>query len=221
MDRKRYAVIVAAGSGARMNSKIPKQFIEIAGKPILRHTIERFLAMSPAVEIIVVLSDEYKDYWKNYCRSTAFLERYTLPSGGFTRFHSVKNALEYVPDGALVAVHDGVRPFVTTEFLEGLFEEAERCGAVAPVVPLVESIREKTEDGTVPADRSRFVAVQTPQVFRSEILRKAYGQSYDTSFTDDLTVVQKAGFPVKTVAGLRYNIKITTPDDLRIAEALL
>ena len=110
---------------------------------------------------------------------------------------------------------------MTTEFLEGLFEEAERCGAVAPVVPLVESIREKTEDGTVPADRSRFVAVQTPQVFRSEILRKAYGQSYDTSFTDDLTVVQKAGFPVKTVEGLRYNIKITTPDDLRIAEALL
>lgn len=221
MDRKKYAVIVAAGSGARMNSKLPKQFIEIGGKPILRHTIEKFLAMSSTVDIIVVLSDEYKEYWKDYCRRTGFLERYTLPTGGFTRFHSVKNALEYVPDGALVAIHDGVRPFVTTEFLEGLFEEADRCGAVAPVVPLVESIRETVADGTVPADRTRFVAVQTPQVFRSEILRKAYRQSYDTSFTDDLTVVQKAGFPVKTVEGLRYNIKITTPDDLRIAEALL
>lgn len=221
MERKKYAVIVAAGSGTRMNSKLPKQFIEIAGKPLLRHTIEKFLSMSSPVEIIVVLSDEYKEYWKAYCRRSDFLERYTLPTGGFTRFHSVKNALEYVPDGALVAVHDGVRPFVTPEFLEGLFEEADKCGAVAPAVPLFESIRELSADGTVPADRSRFVSVQTPQVFRSEILRKAYAQSYDTTFTDDLTVVQKAGFPVKTVQGLRYNIKITTRDDLRLAEALL
>lgn len=221
MERKRYAVIVAAGSGTRMNSKLPKQFIEIAGKPLLRHTVEKFLAMDVPVEIIIVMSDEYKDRWKSYCRRSDFLEKYILPTGGFTRFHSVKNALEYVPDGALVAVHDGVRPFVTPEFLEGLFEEAEKCGAVAPAVPLVESIREMSGDGTVPADRSRFLSVQTPQVFHSEILRKAYGQSYDTSFTDDLTVVQKAGFPIKLVAGLRYNVKITTPEDLELAEALL
>lgn len=221
MERKRYAVIVAAGSGTRMNSKLPKQFIEIAGKPLLRHTVEKFLAMDVPVEIIIVMSDEYKDWWKSYCRRSDFLEKYILPTGGFTRFHSVKNALEYVPDGALVAVHDGVRPFVTPEFLEGLFEEAEKCGAVAPAVPLVESIREMSGDGTVPADRSRFLSVQTPQVFHSEILRKAYGQSYDTSFTDDLTVVQKAGFPIKLVDGLRYNVKITTPEDLELAEALL
>lgn len=221
MERKRYAVIVAAGSGTRMNSKLPKQFIEIAGKPLLRHTVEKFLAMDVPVEIIIVMSDEYKDRWKSYCRRSDFLEKYILPTGGFTRFHSVKNALEYVPDGALVAVHDGVRPFVTPEFLEGLFEEAEKCGAVAPAVPLVESIREMSGDGTVPADRSRFLSVQTPQVFHSEILRKAYGQSYDTSFTDDLTVVQKAGFPIKLVDGLRYNVKITTPEDLELAEALL
>ena len=120
-----------------------------------------------------------------------------------------------------MAVHDGVRPFVTPEFLENLFEEAEECGAVAPAVPLVESIREVTDIGSIPADRSRFLAVQTPQVFHSEILKKAYAQSYDTSFTDDLTVVQKAGYPIKTVEGLRYNVKITTPEDLRLAEALL
>lgn len=221
MERKRFAVIVAAGSGTRMNSKLPKQFIEIAGKPVLRHTVEKFLAMSVPVDIIIVMSEEYKDYWKAYCRRSDFLEKYTLPTGGFTRFHSVKNALEYVPDGALVAVHDGVRPFVTTEFLEGLFEEADRCGAVAPAVPLVESIREVTDSGSIPADRSRFLCVQTPQVFHSEILKKAYTQSYDTSFTDDLTVVQKAGYPIKTVQGLRYNVKITTPEDLRLAEALL
>jgi len=221
MERKRYVVIVAAGSGTRMNSKLPKQFIEIAGKPLLRHTVERFLAMPVPPEIIIVMSDEYKDYWKAYCRRCDFLAKYTLPTGGFTRFHSVKNALEFVPDGALVAVHDGVRPFVTAEFLESLFAEAEKCGAVAPVVPLTESIREVTVDGSVPADRSRFVSVQTPQVFHSEILKDAYRQSYDTSFTDDLTVVQKAGYPVRTVAGLRYNIKITTPEDLNLAEALL
>lgn len=221
MERKRYAVIVAAGSGSRMNSKLPKQFIEIAGKPLLRHTVERFLAMPVPPEIIIVMSDEYKEYWKDYCRRGDFLAQYTLPTGGFTRFHSVKNALDFVPDGALVAVHDGVRPFVTPEFLEGLFREAEKCGAVAPVVPLVESIREVTESGSVPADRGRFVSVQTPQVFHSEILKNAYLQSYDTSFTDDLTVVQKAGYPVRTVDGLRYNIKITTPEDLRLAESLL
>ena len=188
MERKRFAVIVAAGSGTRMNSKIPKQFIEIAGKPVLRHTVEKFLAMSVPVDIIIVMSEEYKEYWKDYCRCSDFLEKYILPTGGFTRFHSVKNALEYVPDGALVAIHDGVRPFVTPEFLEGLFEEAEKCGAVAPAVPLVESIREVTESGSIPADRSRFLSVQTPQVFHSEILKKAYAQSYDTSFTDDLNI---------------------------------
>lgn len=221
MERQKYAVIVAAGSGTRMNSKLPKQFIEIAGKPLLRHTVEKFLAMTVPPEIIIVMSEEYKEYWKAYCRRSDFLERYTLPTGGFTRFHSVKNALEYVPDGALVAVHDGVRPFVTPEFLEAMFREAEKCGAVAPVVPLVESIRELTDGGSVPADRSRFVSVQTPQVFHSEILKKAYLQSYDTSFTDDLTVVQKAGFPVRTVEGLRYNVKITSPEDLELAGVLL
>lgn len=221
MDRKRYAVIVAAGSGTRMNSKIPKQFIEIAGKPVLRHTIEKFISPDNPVEIIVVLSEAWKDYWKDYCRNNYFLGSYILLTGGFTRFHSVKNALEYVPDGALVAVHDGVRPFVTPEFVNTMYEQADKYGAVAPAVPLVESIREITEDGTEPADRSRFLAVQTPQVFRSEILRQAYRQSYDTAFTDDLTVVQKAGFAVKTVDGLRYNVKITTPEDLALAEALL
>jgi len=221
MNRKKIAIIVAAGSGSRMNSKIPKQFIEVAGKPLLRHTIEKFLSMEEPVDIIIALSDDYKEWWKSYCRESGFLGRYILPSGGFTRFHSVKNALEFVPDGALVAVHDGVRPFITPQFLERLYAEADSYGAVAPVVPLVESIREMTLNGSVPVDRARFVSVQTPQVFRSEILKEAYCQSYDISFTDDLTVVQKAGFPVKTVEGLRYNVKITTPDDLKLAEALL
>ena len=221
MERKKIAIIVAAGSGSRMKSKLPKQFVEINGKPILRHTIEKFLSLSFPVEIIVVLSDEYKDYWKQYCRDNDFLDRYSMPSGGITRFHSVKNALNYVPNNSIVAIHDGVRPFVTADFLELLFSQAEACGAVAPVVPIIESIREINPQGTIPADRSRFLAVQTPQVFKSEIIKSAYKQTYKTLFTDDITVVQEASYPIKTIEGLRYNFKITTPEDMVIAKALL
>lgn len=221
MERKKIAIIVAAGSGSRMKSKLPKQFVEINGKPILRHTIEKFLSLSFPVEIIVVLSDEYKDYWKQYCRDNDFLKRYSMPSGGITRFHSVKNALNYVPNNSIVAIHDGVRPFVNADFLELLFSQAEACGAVAPVVPIVESIREISPQGSIPVDRSKFLAVQTPQVFKSEIIKSAYSQTYKTSFTDDITVVQEASYPITTIEGLRYNFKITTPEDMIIAKALL
>ncbi len=221
MERKKYAVIMAGGEGLRMGAAVPKQFLELGGKPILRLTVERFLEYDPAISLVIVLPASGKEMWKEYCASTGFLERYTMATGGITRFHSVQNALKYVPDGAVVAVHDGVRPFVTTEFLGRMFDAAKRCEAAVPVVPVVDSLRETDPSGSsITIDRSRIVAVQTPQVFRSEILRSAYKQAYSTSFTDDASVVESAGFKITLCEGLRGNFKITTPEDYKMAMAL-
>lgn len=221
MDRKKYVVIMAAGQGSRMGSKVPKQFLEIAGKPILRHTVERFLEYDPNIGIIIVLPASGKEIWKQYCHESGFLERYTMATGGITRFHSVQNALRYVPDGALVAVHDGVRPFVTKGFIARMFDSAEKCEGVIPVLPAVDSLREVGRDGASwIVDRSSIVTVQTPQIFRSEILKRAYGQVYSTSFTDDASVVEAAGYKITLQEGLRGNFKITSPEDLEMAEAI-
>lgn len=221
MGRKKYVVIVAGGSGSRMGGTIPKQFIEIDGKPILRHTIEQFLSLSFDVEVILVLSDEMKGYWKEYCRISDFLPHYYLPSGGITRFHSVKNGLEYVPDGAIVAIHDGVRPFVSKAFLESCFLQAEVYPAIIPAIIPVDTVREKTDRSSYQIDREKLVLVQTPQIFHSEVIKEAYKQPYKSHFTDDASVVESYGVELKLIEGLRYNIKITTPDDLLLAEAML
>lgn len=221
MDRKKYVVIMAAGQGSRMGSKVPKQFLEIGGKPILRHTIERFLEYDPTIGVIVVLPAAGKQIWKDYCSESGFLERYTMATGGITRFHSVQNALKYVPDGALVAVHDGVRPFVTKEFIARMFAGAEACEGVIPVLPAVDSLREIGRDGSSwTVDRSCFVTVQTPQIFRSELLKRAYTQPYSTAFTDDASVMEAAGYKIALQEGLKGNFKITSSDDLKLAEAV-
>ncbi|MBO4572082.1 MAG: 2-C-methyl-D-erythritol 4-phosphate cytidylyltransferase [Bacteroidales bacterium] len=221
MDRKKYAVIMAGGEGLRMGAAVPKQFLELGGKPILRLTVERFLEYDPSIGLVIVLPASGKEMWKEYCASTGFLERYSMATGGITRFHSVQNALKYVPDGALVAVHDGVRPFVTKKFLARMFDAARRCEAVIPVITAIDSLREVEPSGSsFPIDRSKVVAVQTPQVFRSEILKSAYTQAYSTSFTDDASVVEAAGFRITLCEGLRGNFKITTPEDFEIASAL-
>jgi len=212
---------MAAGSGSRMGSELPKQFLEIGGKPILRQTIERFLEYDPSIGVVVVLPASGKEWWKTYCRESGFIERYTMATGGITRFHSVQNALKYVPDDALVAIHDGVRPFVTKEFIAEMFDAAEKCEAVIPVVPSVDSLREVGKSGTsCIVDRETIVCVQTPQIFRSEIVKKAYAQPFSTSFTDDASVVEAFGFRITLKEGLRRNFKITTPDDYLLAEAI-
>lgn len=216
MERKIFAIILAGGSGSRMGSELPKQFIEIEGKPILRHTIEAFQSLPLKVEIIVVLPSNQKSFWKNYCKETGFLTKYILPSGGITRFHSVQNALKYVPDGALVMIHDGVRPFVTQDFLMSLIEKGKDYEAVVPVRPSIESLRRVEGDDSFAIDRSYYVSVQTPQVFHSEVINKAYSQSYNPSFTDDASVVEAAGYKITLCEGLRQNIKITTPEDLEV-----
>jgi 2-C-methyl-D-erythritol 4-phosphate cytidylyltransferase len=201
-----------------MRSAIPKQFLEIGGKPILRLAIEPFLDF-PDRQLIVVLPEERKEWWKKYCEEKGFLNfPYVCPSGGITRFHSVKKALEYVKPGALVAVHDGVRPYVNYPFVRSMVQlaQSEKVLGVVPVLKVTDTLRELDEDGdgSHTVDRSRFVLVQTPQIFHSEVLLDSYDQPYSPSFTDDASVVESRGYRLTLCSGLRGNIKITVPEDL-------
>jgi 2-C-methyl-D-erythritol 4-phosphate cytidylyltransferase len=228
MSRKRYVVIMAAGSGTRMGADMPKQFIELCGKAVLQRTIEVFREACPDIKVVTVLPEAHMDYWKSYCLKHSFTCPQILVKGGITRFHSVRNALERVPDGVLVAVHDGVRPLISQSLVRKMFEMAENVDGLIPVVPCVDTMRVLRNDGEVlepvpgaVADRSILYGVQTPQVFQSEILKEAYGQAYDTAFTDDASVVEKYGKNLSFVIGERFNIKLTTQDDLKIARALI
>ena len=227
MGRKRYLVVTAGGTGTRMGASVPKQFLELDGKPILRLTLERFLEADPDIQIITTLPEASIVSWRQYCLQESFRCRQRLVKGGFTRFHSVKNALEYVPDGALVAIHDGVRPLLTSAFIRRLWQEAENVPALIPVRSMVETLKvlDRRADGSLfssgeTADRSRVFGAQTPQIFHSERLKAAYGQGFDTLFTDDASVAEKYGIPLTFTEGERYNLKITTPEDLALAEIL-
>lgn len=233
MDRRKFVIIMAAGSGTRMGADMPKQFLELGGKAILQMTIEVFQKACPGISVITVLPESFINHWKDYCYRRNFICPQILVKGGITRFHSVRNALSKVPDGALVAVHDGVRPLVTPELVAGMFAEAEEKDALIPVVPCVDTMKvlasRKYPDGTtvlesVPgahADRSVLYGAQTPQIFHSTLLKDAYSMPYDTSFTDDASVVEKYGRSLSFTMGERLNIKITTKDDLVLAEAIM
>ena len=233
MGRRRYVIIMAAGSGTRMGADRPKQFLEIGGKAILQKTMEVFLQASPGISVVTVLPEAFIDYWKDYCYRRNFTCPQILVKGGITRFHSVRNALERIPEGALVAVHDGVRPLITGRLVEDMFAQAETHPALIPVIPCVDTMKVLSkvtqpsgEDVlvTVPgavADRSVLYGAQTPQIFHSEILKEAYAQPYDTAFTDDASVVEKYGKSLSYTMGERLNIKITTLDDLTLAEAVM
>lgn len=209
-------VIVAGGKGLRMGADIPKQFLCVGGRPILIRTLERFREYDAGLQIVLVLPHEQQAYWADLCRQYGFSIDYTLADSGPTRFHSVLNGLQKVaPDATLIAVHDGVRPYVSTEVIGRCFDEAARSGAVVPVVDVVETLRHLDSDGTshtVP--RSEYVRVQTPQVFEAQLLRRAYAQPFSERFTDDASVVESTGHAVALVAGNVENIKITTPNDL-------
>ena len=227
MDRKRYVVIMAAGSGSRMGSEIPKQFMQIDGKAILQKTIEVFTEACPDVSVITVLPEAHMQYWRQYCLENNFTCPQILVKGGITRFHSVRNALERVPDNSIVAVHDGVRPLISRKLVAEMFIKAEDVPALIPVIPCVDTMKvlemREGELLTVPGahvDRSTLWGAQTPQVFHSEIIKEAYSQAYDTSFTDDASVVERYGKNLSYVIGERFNIKITTQDDMVLAEAI-
>ena len=228
MGRKKYLIVMAAGSGTRMGADMPKQFIEIDGKAILQMTIEKFLEACPGINVVTVLPEAHMSYWRSYCLERNFTCPQVLVKGGITRFHSVRNALAKVPDNAIVAIHDGVRPLVTVNLLRDMFELSENEPALIPVVPCIDTMKVLKEEGgklvAVPGasvDRSVLFGAQTPQVFHSEIIKEAYSLAYDTSFTDDASVLERYGKSLSYIHGERLNMKITTKEDLVLARAIL
>ena len=223
---KDYVIIVAGGKGLRMGSDIPKQFLPIGGKPVLMRTLERFCKYSNDLQIILVLPKAQQAYWQELCREYSFKVEYLLADGGETRFHSVQHGLALIPDDAegVVGVHDGVRPFPSIEVIRSCYETARTAKAVIPVIPIVETVRKLTGTGpvssiTVPRDHYRLV--QTPQTFDIQLLKAANRQPYNNSFTDDASVVESYGHQITLVEGNRENIKITTPYDITVAEAII
>ena len=215
------AIIVAGGKGERMNADIPKQFLEIQGKPILMHTLEVFHRYDSEMKLILVLPSVQIDFWKELCKKHAFTVSHQIVEGGQTRFHSVKNGLNTFSAAGLVAVHDGVRPLVSLETISRCFDAAKKYEAVVPVVDLVDSIRQVNENGSISVDRNQYKLVQTPQIFHFDLLKKAYDQEFSQAFTDDASVVEVLGTKIYLVEGNRENIKITTEFDLKMAESIL
>ena len=218
-----YVIIVAGGKGLRMGSDIPKQFLPIGGKPVLMRTIERFREYSKDLKIILVLPEAQQDYWQELCKKYNFQIEYQLANGGQTRFHSVQNGLALVPDDAegVVGVHDGVRPFPAVEVIRDCYETARTTKAVIPVIPVVETVRHLEGEGSVTVPRGDYRLVQTPQTFDIQLLKAANRQPYNDGFTDDASVVESYGHAITLVEGNRENIKITTPYDIVVAEAIL
>lgn len=223
-----YVIIVAGGKGMRMGAPLPKQFLQVGGRPILQRTLMRFHEYDPQLNIILVLPAEQQDFWRKLCPMQGSGIVYRTADGGATRFHSVRNGLDLIPDNAqgVVAVHDGVRPFPAVSVIRDCYETARRTGAAIPVTPVIETLRHleggnagRTASVTVP--RSDYRLVQTPQTFDIQLLKRAYRQDYTDLFTDDASVVEHAGHAVTLVEGNRENIKITTPFDMKVAEALI
>jgi 2-C-methyl-D-erythritol 4-phosphate cytidylyltransferase len=218
---KLYAVIVAGGHGKRMGSELPKQYLELAGKPVLMRTLERFKAFDESIELITVLPENQLRFWAELQKKYSFNIPHTIVKGGKARFYSVRNGLNFVDVPGLVAIHDGVRPFVSIDTIKRCFQVAEKFGNAVPVISPIDSMRIITETGSTPVNRMNVKIIQTPQVFNAEIIKKAYRQDYLPEFTDDATVLERTGARINLIDGNRENIKITTPEDLVISSALL
>ncbi len=218
---KKYIIIVAGGTGSRMKSDVPKQFILLQGKPILMRTIERFTHSFPDIQIIVVLNAQYRDEWKSLCEKHQFNIEHTITEGGQTRFHSVKNGLALVPDNCLVGIHDAARPLVSYNTIITAFNTAEETGNATPAVPLTESIRCLENGENKAVDRNKYSIIQTPQCFHSSDLKQAFMQEYQSTFTDDASVLESIGKKINLIEGNKENIKITSPQDLMLAELIL
>ena len=217
-SRKKVAFIVAGGSGTRMCSAIPKQFLELAGKPVLWHTVNAFATAYEDMEVVLVLPEAHFSYVNEWVGD---FKQIHLVKGGETRFHSVLNGLQTVTSPAVIFVHDGVRPLVSAALIHRCYETALEKGSAIPVIDMKDSIRELTSIGNRAVDREQYKIIQTPQTFLSEWILPAFAQAYDPLFTDEATVIEKKGHPVQLVPGEEANIKITRPLDLIIAAALL
>lgn len=217
---KHSVIITAGGTGKRMGGAIPKQFLEIDGKPIIMHTIEKFVDFDSDIQVVVVLPSDQKANWNKLCQKHNFSIKHEIVEGGVERFFSVKNGLA-IASGELIAVHDAVRPFVSKKVIENCFSSAQQNGAAVPVISLKESIRTINGQTTRAVSRKDFALVQTPQCFQSKLLKAAYQSAYKNEFTDDASVVEYAGGEITVVAGNEENIKITTPMDLKWAKCIM
>ena len=215
---KKVALIVAGGKGVRMNSDIPKQFLLLKGTPVLMNTLENFAHLD---EIILVLPKTQIEYWKNLCKEYSFSIPHISVEGGETRFHSVKNGLEKVVNNSIVAIHDGVRPLISTKLIDRLINDVKDGIGLIPIVPVKDSIRKVDTKISTHVDRTDLYRVQTPQCFLSDDIKNAYTQEYSKKLTDDASVFESNGGNIKTIIGEEKNIKITTEEDVKIAELLL
>jgi 2-C-methyl-D-erythritol 4-phosphate cytidylyltransferase len=218
---EKYALITAGGQGSRMGASLPKQFLDLAGKPVLMHSMQAFLNYAPDIRLVVVIPEADFETWKILCEKHRFNLSHQLAIGGPTRFHSVKNGLRLVPDNALVAIHDGVRPLISLDTISRVFHFASKFGNAIPGIMPGDSLR--ITDGALsqPLPRERVRLIQTPQCFRAGPIKKAYNKNYHEGFTDDATVFEADGERLFLVEGHRENIKITSPSDLAFAEAYL
>jgi 2-C-methyl-D-erythritol 4-phosphate cytidylyltransferase len=218
---KKFAIIVAGGTGSRMGAEVPKQFLLLAGRPILMHVIEAFYHFERELKIIVVLHPNYYDHWRQLCNEYSFRIDHVLAQGGAMRFHSVQNGLELIDEDGLVAIHDAARPLLSYNLIDRLFSEAVTQGSAIPALPVTETIR-TIEGGKVRlVDRTFLRTIQTPQVFQVSMLKEAYAHPYQNSFTDDAAVLEAMGKTVHLTDGEPQNLKITNPVDLLFAEAYL
>jgi 2-C-methyl-D-erythritol 4-phosphate cytidylyltransferase len=219
---KKVVIIVAGGRGKRMKSDIPKQFLPIFGFPILMHTIKKFYRHDSSIKIIIVLPKTQIKTWKKLCRDYKFKLGHDIVKGGITRFHSVKNGVSKIRGKDwIVAIHDGVRPLVSLETIKRCFKKAASSGNAIPAIEIPESLRIIEKGRNFPADRGRYMLIQTPQIFQLKLLKEAFKQDYKTEFTDDAGVVESMGHKINLVDGNKENIKITTPSDLLVAESYL
>lgn len=216
----RSVIITAGGIGKRMKSTIPKQFLPIADKPLLMHTIEKFYHFDPSIQIILTLPEVWRDYWEALVAENEFRIPHRVASGGKERYHSIKNALEYCL-GDVIAIHDGVRPLVSVETLKVCFDKIKSNDAVIPVLELKSSLRKIKNSHSEAVDRRSFVEVQTPQCFKKDVILRSYQGDYHERITDDASLAEEAGYSITCVQGNEENIKITSQTDLLFAGLML
>jgi len=218
---KRFAIITAGGIGTRMHSEIPKQFLKLSDLPILMHTLKKFYDFDNSIQIILSLPANYFNYWNNLCAEYRFDINHRIVAGGKTRFHSIKNALKTINKTGIVAVHDGVRPLVSSDTIKRTFEKAQQSGNAVAACDIFFSIRKIEKKKNYAVNRSAYKEIQTPQTFHAEALKEAYDTKFKEEFTDDASVFEAAGHQINLTKGNRENIKITSPEDLLFAEILL
>lgn len=218
---RKYAIIVAGGSGRRMGATIPKQFLMLHQKPVLWYTLNTFLNAYDDLQIVLVVAEDHLQTGENILRSTRDPSRISLTIGGASRFHSVKNGLQHIEEPSIVFVHDGVRCLLTTRLIQRCYEAAMKNGNAIPAIQAFDSVRIETANGNESVNRHKVKIIQTPQTFYSNIIRTGYDQSYDDAFTDEASVVERMGIKICLIEGEPTNIKITEPFDMLIAEKIL